>query len=175
MKILISGIAGSGKTSVTKLLAKKLGYNLFSIGSIMREMALERGISLLELSKIAENDKSIDEELDKRQIEIGKKEDNFVMDSRLGWYFIPDAVKVYLDATEEEAAKRILNAKREHETYKDINESLEKVKRRIHSEEKRYKEYYNIDYKDKKNHDIIVNTMDKGVEEVVQEIMKRLD
>ena len=138
----------------------------------MREIAKKRGISLLELSKLAEKDKSIDIELDKRQAELGKKEDNFVMDSRLGWHFIPNSIKVFLDIDINEAAKRIFNEKRQHEQYKDVQESIEKIKARIKSEEKRYREYYGIGYKEKKNYDIIINTTHTSPEEVVDGILR---
>ncbi|PIN81309.1 cytidylate kinase, partial [Candidatus Woesearchaeota archaeon CG10_big_fil_rev_8_21_14_0_10_32_9] len=64
MKITISGNLGSGKSTVAKMLAKDLGYSHYSTGDFMRKMAEERGITLLELGKIAENDSSIDYELD---------------------------------------------------------------------------------------------------------------
>ena len=89
MIITISGIAGSGKSTVAKLLAKKLNYKHYSIGDFMRQIAKERKLTLLELSKQAEKDNSIDKELDKKQIELGKTKDNFVIDSRLGFHFCP--------------------------------------------------------------------------------------
>ena len=56
MIITISGIAGSGKSTVAKLLAKKLNYNHYSIGEFMRDIAKEKNTSLLELSNLAETD-----------------------------------------------------------------------------------------------------------------------
>ncbi len=174
MIITISGIAGSGKSTVAKLLAKRLGYKHYSIGDLMRKIAKERGISLLELSKLAETDKCIDEELDKKQIELGKTEDNFVIDSRLGFHFIPKSIKVFLEVDISEAAKRILKEKREHETYKDVKESIEQIKRRMESEDKRYRKYYNVDYRKRENYDIIIDTTSLTPEEVVDEILKRI-
>ncbi len=172
MIITISGIAGSGKSTVAKLLAKKLHYKHYSIGDFMREIAKERGLGLLELSRLAEKDRSVDEELDKRQIELGKKEDNFVIDSRLGFHFIPKSKKIFLDVDMAEASKRIFKERREHEQYKDIQDSIEKIKTRIGSEDKRYKGYYDIDYKDKSNYDIIVDTTKTKPEEVVEKIVE---
>ena len=91
MIITISGIAGSGKSTVAKLLAKKLNYKHYSIGDFMREIAKQRKTTLLELSKEAEKDSSIDKELDQKQIELGKTQDNFVIDSRLGFHFIKNS------------------------------------------------------------------------------------
>lgn len=49
----------------------------------MRSIADEKGVSLVELSLLAEEDRSIDEELDNKNKEVGKKE-NVIIDSRLG-------------------------------------------------------------------------------------------
>ena len=45
----------------------------------MRDLAKERNLSLEDLGKIAEGDRSIDLTLDKRQIQLGKTEDNFII------------------------------------------------------------------------------------------------
>ena len=42
MKITVSGVVGAGKTTVSKILAKKLNLKRVYIGGLMREMALER-------------------------------------------------------------------------------------------------------------------------------------
>ena len=97
MIITISGKPGSGKSTVAELIAKRLSLKHYSIGNFMREIAKEKGISLLELGKIAEKERWVDDELDKRQIELGGREDGFVIDSRLGFHFIPKSVKIFLD------------------------------------------------------------------------------
>ena len=175
MIITISGIAGSGKSTVAKLLAKKLNYKHYSIGDFMRELAKERNTTLLELSKQAEKDQSIDKELDKKQTELGKTQDNFVIDSRLGFHFIKNSKKIFLEVQLNEAAKRILKEKRQHEQYKDIQESIEKIKTRISSEDKRYRGYYNIDYHNKNNYDLVIDTTNIKPEEVVEKIIKTIN
>src|SRR3989338_7586745 len=102
MIITIAGTPGAGKSSVAKLVAKKLKLKHYSTGDYMRQIALKRNISLMELSKIAEKDKTIDKELDNWQIKSGKTKDNFVIDSRLGFYFIPHSIKVLLLADFDE-------------------------------------------------------------------------
>src|SRR3989338_808503 len=102
MRITISGKAGSGKSTVAKLLSEKLGLKHYSIGDLMRVMAVERGLTLVGLNKLAETDKSIDFELDNKLKELGKAKDNFVVDGRLTAFFIPDAeIKVFLDADDK--------------------------------------------------------------------------
>ena len=167
MKITISGLPGSGKSTVGKALAQKLKLKHVSAGDFQRQMAKDRRISLLELAKIAEKDRSIDDETDNRTIEFGKKEKNFVMDARLAWHFIPDSIKIFLTVSLDEGARRIFNDLRPEEKE---NSSLERVKENIETREKseqlRYKKYYNIDYADSKNYDIVVDTTKLSVVEV---------
>ena len=142
----------------------------------MRQMAEEQGITLLELSKLAEKDKKIDHELDARQINIGKTEDNFVIDSRLGWHFIPNSIKIFLDVTDEEAAKRIFGDKAEARTKEKENNTYEKtlanIKERKESEKKRYREYYNLDYTDKSHYNLVIDTTKINPETVVDKIIE---
>ncbi len=174
MKITISGAVGSGKSTISKLLAEKMGLKHYSVGSLMREIAQKRGMDINELSKIAETDKTIDSELDLRQRQIGK-EDNFVMDSRLGFHFIPDSFKVFLTVDIKEAARRIYDASRKEESYADIDEAVEKLKRRMKSENIRYKEYYNIDFPQKKFFDLVLDTTNLTPDEVVDELLLKIN
>ncbi len=136
MIITVSGKAGSGKSTVSKLLAKKLGLKHYSSGDFMRQMAKERGVTLAELSKQAEQDKgAIDKEIDERQKELGKKENNFVIDGRLSAFFIPNAdFKVFLDCDDDVRAKRILGDDRGTENTNGLKETEEKIKKREDSE-----------------------------------------
>ena len=173
MKITISGKAGSGKSTVAKLLSEELRLNHFSIGDLMRQMAIDKGMSLLELNKKAEKDSSIDFELDNRLRKLGKSKDNFVVDGRLTAFFIPTAdVKVFLDADENIRARRILKHKRQHEKSKDLNETINNIKKRELSEKKRYKKYYGADYCDKKLYNYIVDTTNLTPKQVVKKIIK---
>lgn len=172
MIITIGGMPGSGKSTVAKLLASKLGFKKYSNGEFMRDMAEERKISLLELSKIAEEDRSIDEEIDQRQIELGQTEDNFVIDARLGFHFIPQSIKIMLDADFEERARRILSDKIRNEHNINIQTTKERILTREASERKRYKEYYNLDPSDKKNYDLVIDTTRLEPEIVVDKILK---
>ena len=89
MIITISGAPGSGKTTVARLLAKKLGYRHYSIGDLRGEIALRKGITIDELNKLGEKDPSSDREVDEYLESLGKKEDNLVIDCRMGFHFIP--------------------------------------------------------------------------------------
>jgi len=159
MIITISGMPGSGKSTVAGLVAKKLGIKHYSIGDLMGEIAVEKGISLLELSRIAEKSREIDELLDKKQSNLGNAQDNFVIDSRLGWHFIPGSVKIFLDVDLDTGAKRVYQTKRKDEAENvSLKKTKENILKRIASEKRRYKRYYQLDYFKRANYDYVVDT-----------------
>ena len=172
MIITISGKAGSGKSTVAKEVAKKLNLKHYSIGDLMRQIAKEKNMSLIELSRLAEKDRSIDTELDKKNIEL-REEDNFVIDGRLTAFFSPYAeLKVFLECKDKVRAERILNDKREEEKSRNINALIKKIRQREQSERKRYKNLYDVDYYNKKLYDLIIDTTNLSVKEVVEKIIK---
>lgn len=172
MRITISGKAGSGKSTVAKLLSQKLGLEHYSIGDLMRVMANEKGISLLELNRLAEKDKKIDFELDSRLRQLGKAKDNFVVDGRLTAFFIPDAdARVFLDADDDVRAGRILKDRRQQEKNSSLQETMENIKKREESEKKRYKKYYKVDYLDKKLYNYVIDTTKLSPVQVVEKII----
>lgn len=174
MIVTLSGDAGSGKSTCAKGLASKLGFKHYSTGDLMRQIALEKGLLLHELSKIAENDSRIDDELDKRQIELGKNEDNFIIDGRLSAYFIPSAVKIFLTADIFECAKRIYSAKRESEPVDSIETAISRINERRNSEISRYMSWYNFNPYDLKSYDIIYDSTNKSIDTMINELFEKI-
>ena len=174
--ISIAGDLGSGKSSASDLVAKKLDFKRFSSGDFMRKIALEMGISLAELQSTAEKDKSIDQKIDIEVRKTGEMND-IVMDSRLAFHWIPNSFKVYLELPPEIAKGRILNnlkensLRRQSEDSSTSEEIYEKIINRLESEKKRYKELYGIDHTDKNNFDLVIDTNKNNLEQVVNIIV----
>jgi CMP/dCMP kinase len=146
MIITITGTIGSGKTTVGKIVAEKLKYEFYSMGHVFRDIATKKGITIDELQKIQETDKSIDNEVDDYQRNMGKTKDNFIIDSRLGWHFIPNSLKIYIKTEIGEAARRIFNDPRANEIKAaNIEGLITQIKERYKSEKKRYATYYGVD------------------------------
>lgn len=173
--ITISGKPGSGKSTTGKLLAKKLNYKHYSSGDFMREMAEEQHIDFMDFIKQAEEDPGIDQEIDERQIMLGKQEDDFVIDARLGFHFIPDSVKVFIDADIDKRAERIFNDKIRVEHNATLQKTKENIIKREENEKKRYLAYYNLDPFDKSNYDIIIDTTDISPQQAVEKILSFID
>lgn len=170
--VTISGRPGSGKSLVAKEVAKALGVRHVSAGDFMREMAEERELTILELSKLAESDDAIDLEIDARSARLGDRGESFVMDARLGWHFVPGSVKVFLDVRPEVAAQRIFGAGRKTERENvDLETTIQAIKAREASERDRYARYYDLDYTDHEHFDLVVDTSDLTPEEVVARVL----
>ena len=159
MIITIAGNAGSGKSTAARLVAEKLKFRHYSVGDLMRQIARKRKLTLLQVSKLAEKSRDIDEELDDMQAELGRFERNFVLDSRLGWHFIPKSFKVFLKVDLKEGARRIFDDRRKgEEENKSLKETIENIKKRKASELKRYKKYYNLNPYSRKHYDLVIDT-----------------
>lgn len=176
MIITISGTAGSGKSTVAKLVAEKLDLKHYSTGDFMRQIAKERNLSLEDLNRIAEGDRSIDTALDKRQQELGKNEDNFIIDGRLSFLFIPNSIKIFLDADIKTRAERIwkdikIRGLRKEERADTLREIIDEVRKREASEVKRYEKYYQINPYTHNHYDFIVDTAKVDAHEVVERII----
>lgn len=175
--ITISGLPGSGKSSTANKVAEKLGYKRFSTGDFMRKIALSMNISLMELSKIAEQDNGeIDKKIDDENRKL--KEDNkFVIDSRLAFHFIPESFKIFLDLPLEISKERITSnlktnaLRQESEKAENTEEVYKNITERLESEKKRYLQFYNIDYTNKHNFDLVIDTNKHNLEEVVEIII----
>lgn len=171
MIVSIAGRPGSGKSTVARALAARLGLDHVSAGDFMREMAVEHGVSVLEFGAIAEQDPEIDRAIDGRSRTMGESADDFIIDARLAWYFIPHSIKVFLDVSLEVAAVRIFGDHRGSETENvDLVATMRNIERRAASESKRYDDYYGIDYLDPSNYDLVIDTSALDVDEVVEAI-----
>ena len=176
MIISFSGAPGSGKSTIAQMLADKLAWPRYYIGRIWREMAKKEGVDVATYSKLNENNPDNDKKIDEYQREIGQKEDNFVIEGRTSWYFIPQSFKIYLDVDQEVGAKRIFgslqrkNDRNEADNLTSWQDVLANNKERIASDDRRYRKYYKIDVYNRKNYDYYLDTTDLTPEQVFQSV-----
>jgi cytidylate kinase len=175
MIITISGDPGSGKSTVRNILSKIFNLKKYSVGDMRGKMAIERGMTIDELNKLGEKKEFTDKEADKYQTTLGEKEDNFIIDGRLSYHFIPKSIKIFIKVELEEGAKRIFGDKREDEKKaKSVLEEKERIIERIESDQKRYKKYYGINYQNENNFDIVIDSTNISAEEVARKIIKHI-
>lgn len=162
MIITISGPTGSGKTTVARGLAERFHMRHISAGEVFRRMAEERGLSLLEFSKLAEGDAALDREVDERQRAMAR-EGNAIVDGRLSGWLLEADLKIWLKAPLEVRAARV--AKREGKAY-DV--ALRETREREESELGRYKRIYKIDLRDLSPYHVVLETSLWSAEKIVE-------
>ena len=174
--ISIAGKPGSGKSTTAKLLAETLGLKHYSTGDFFREIGKELGLDVLATNKAAFSRADIDQKVDQRQKELGEQEDDFVIDARLGWYFIPQSFKVYLDLDFQVAAERILQSveperRASEHLPDDPKEYAEHLRERRETESARYEKLYGVNPGDTSNYDLVIDTEGSSPDEIAQRII----
>jgi len=171
MIITISGKPGSGKNTIADILAKRLKLKRYSVGDFRRAMAKKRGMTLAEYNKLGEKSICTDKDADDWQTEIGNKENNFIIDGRLSYHFIPNSIKIFLNVSPKEGSKRIMLENREEEKMKDKKEAIKMWHERMKSDIKRYKKYYNLDPYDAKQYDLVLDTSKFNIKQVSEKVL----
>ncbi len=180
MIISISGAQGSGKSTMAKKLATDLNWPRYYIGELRRNAALKRGMTLAEYNILGEKDPKTDTEVDIYQKKLGEKEDNFIIEGRTSWHFIPHSFKIYIDVEMEIGAERIWkhlqkdNKRNEDSNLNELEDVVESLKNRLESDRKRYLKYYNIDVHNQKHYDFIIDTSKLTIEKAYSLIYKRV-
>jgi len=171
MLITISGLPGSGKTTVARLLAQRLGLPHIYAGDLYRRAAVERGVSLEEFNALSEQDHSIDRALDARMAEYARQ-GNAVLEGRLAGFIAlqesAEALKVFLTASDDVCAQRV--AQREDRNWRAV---LELNRARQRSDALRYRIIYGFDLHDTSIYDLILNSDTQSPEALAEQILAR--
>ncbi len=172
--ICISGMAGTGKSTVAKRLAEKYGLKYYSGGDALRALAVEEGynaasngwwesIEGLKFLERRKEDSSFDKAVDDKLLEYAKQ-GNVLLDSWTMPWLVKDAFKVWLSASEEKQAERI--SVRDKMTVEDSLKALHKKEARTKAI---YKKLYGFSLgTDFSPFDLILDTDNLDAEEVFQ-------
>lgn len=162
--ITISGKPGSGKSSTADKVAEILGYTRHSSGDMVRRVLKKNGMTLEEYNNTATTNHTLDAGIDDELRNLRDQED-IIVDSRLGFYWIPESFKVYLDLDLDVATARIYKDAVNNSARSDVGEgstSLQavsrQVKERMLNEQRRFRKMYNVDPYEKTHFDLIVDT-----------------
>jgi predicted cytidylate kinase len=165
-RITLSGDLGSGKSSVGKRLAATLGIPYYSAGALFRDIGRIDNLDALNTNLAAENNTAIDAQVDARTKEIDRSVPGFVIDSRMAWHFVRNALRVYLAVSRDTAAHRIMGDGRSGETYPNHPAAVAALGERRASEAKRYRQLYRVDIMNLANYDLVVVTDDAALDDI---------
>lgn len=209
MVIAIDGPAGSGKGTVTELLAKELNFTKIDTGAMYRAITweiIQKKVSLEDIERIKEilcnskiefqkervflNQREITNEIRTKEVsnlvsqvshivevrnamvklqrEMGENRDIIMEGRDIGTNVFPHAeVKIYLDASPEERARRRYEQNLEKGISTTYEEVLENVKFRDHNDKTS-----NVGPLRIAEDAVIVDSTDLTIEEVVETIKK---
>jgi len=167
MIITIGGLAGSGTTTAAKILSEKLQIPYLSAGEIFRQMAVERGMDIMEFGKFAEGNDEIDQEIDSRQAQLAKENKNLIVEGRLSAYFVEADLKLWFVAPQDIRIERI--CMREGKTRETVRKE---IITRGKSEATRYQEIHGIDIRNMEVYDIVINSHSFKPEGIAEIILK---
>lgn len=167
--IILNGLAGTGSTTVAKLLSEELGYEHVYAGGIFRQMAKGAGQSIerfmADLADDPDRERTVDEQLIARA-----RQGEVIIESRvLAWLLPQDipAYKVWLTCEHAERVRRI--DKRE-----GTSNAHERIERRERVDEQRYQTLYGIDLSNLQVFDQVIDTTSTLPEAVAKLILDRL-
>jgi cytidylate kinase len=161
MHITITGNLGSGKSTICKILEDKYGFEIYSTGKVQREIARQMNKTTLEMNQLMCSDRKYDTMIDDTTARISRenRDKNIIFDSRLAWHFVEQSFKVFLSVSLDVAADRVMNDNRgQEEKYSTFEEAKEMLVARAATEDKRYKDMYNLEYFNFSNYNLVVDS-----------------
>jgi len=171
--VTVSGLPGSGTSTACRLLQEQLGFRWVNTGQIFREMAKEHGMNLNEFGIYAQNHHEIDEELDRRQLEMARQGE-IILEGRLSGQVLKRGgaagVAVWVDAPEEVRLSRV--------SFRDgltVEEARQFTLTREKLERQRYLEIYGIDLCDLSLYDLVLDSSKLDPQAIADAIISKLE
>jgi cytidylate kinase len=167
--VTISGLPGSGTTTVSRVVADELGLERIPGGEVFRQMAVEAGMTLAEFGEHALTHPEIDVELDRRLTQRAAA-GGCLIESRLaGWNCTQaglHAVRVWVDADEAERARRVAGR-----DGTSVEQAVTDNRDRARLERTRYLEVYGFDLDDRSFYDLVLDSTSTPSTELAEQIV----
>ncbi|MBI3379327.1 cytidylate kinase family protein [Candidatus Gottesmanbacteria bacterium] len=163
--ITVSGRAANGATTLSRLLADKLGWKLINPGEMYRDYAKKNNIPL-EKTDLSEDTYHLD--LDKFIIEKLRQENHLIIESWLSGFDareIPGVFKIFVTCSNDAVrVDRLVN--RDNMT---IDEAIKHMRTREEENLKKWEKLYHTrDFWDPKLYDLIIDTYKNGPTETLE-------
>ena len=179
--ICISGMAGTGKSTLSKKLAEKYHLRYFSGGDVLKDLAKREGYDVSirgwwespEGSKFLNervNDSKFDKAVDDKLLEYAKQ-GNVLLDSWTMPWLLKEGFKIWLEASFEKRVARV--AERDNISVAEAFKMLEE--KEAHTKAI-YKALYGFDLgEDFKPFDFVLDTDNLSADEVFEVLCKVID
>jgi cytidylate kinase len=179
--LCISGMAGTGKSTLAKKLAHKYGLKYYSGGDALKALAAEEGYDTsgrgfwespegLRFLERREKDARFDTAVDEKLLEYAKR-GKVLLDSWTMPWLVKSGFKIWLLASREKRAERV--AKRDKLA---VEEALQMLNEKEAKTKGIYKQLYGFNLgEDFKPFDLVLDTDNLNAEEVFQVLCKVIE
>jgi len=179
--ICISGMAGTGKSTLAKKLAQRYGLKYYSGGDALKALAIEKGCNAsnngwwespegLAFLRQREKDPQFDKTVDEKLLEYAQQ-GNVLLDSWTMPWLLKTGFKIWLLASIEKRAERV--AERDNITVKDALRILKEKEARTKAI---YQKLYGFTLgEDYAPFNLVLDTDNLNAEEVFEALCKVLD
>ncbi len=174
MIITFSGTHGAGKTTTARAVAERLGYEYYSVGAIMRDIAAERNVTIKEFAEHLAREPELDREVDLRTKALSGKT-HLVVDARMGWFFLPNSLKVFVTAPLSVRAARAFADPRKADGFESEYNAASQLEARQEQISQNLVKLYGVDPYQESHFDLVIDTSEKSVDEVVDLIVAALN
>jgi len=174
VQITISGLPGSGTSTLVRRLCDSRLMTALNGGDVFRDEASKRGLSVASFSELCKSEPAVDYALDERLIEsMTESNGPDIIESRLaGWWAYREKIechRVWIEVDIQERLRRV--AKREGDDLRQLEESIIREK----ADRQRYLRLYDIDILSMEPYTTVIDSTNLTVNEVVEAVEEALN
>lgn len=172
--VTVGGLAGTGSSTLSRVLAARLGLDYEYAGGIFREEAARRGLTVEEFNALCEADPAVDRSLDDRQLDL-LRAGGLLLEGRMaGWlaarHDLDHVLTVWVVCDDEERFRRLRG--------RDGGEQEEVRARtlaREASEQDRFRRFHGADILDLDLYDLVLDSTSRSPEDLARDVEAALD
>ena len=174
VEITISGLPGSGTSTLVGRLCESRSLTSLNGGDVFREEAAKRGLSVSSFSELCKSNPAVDHALDERLIQSMKDPNGpNIVESRLaGWWAHREEIechRIWIEVNIEERLRRV--AMREGDDIRRREESMV----REEADRQRYTRLYDIDILSMEPYTAVIDASQLSAEEVLFAVEEALN
>lgn len=168
LTITVTGLSGSGKSTVAEAIALAFKLKTFNAGDLQRQFARQKKITLDQASKILP--RKIDIQMDKAVLEKANQ-GGYVLTGRLAGWTAGDWAdcRVFVDCQKRIRVLRV--ARRDNLT---IKEACKKVSERDQADIKRYQTLYGVNVRKMNIYNLFIRNDKPGKDKIKRETVNKI-
>jgi cytidylate kinase len=172
LTVTVGGLAGTGTSTLCRLLEAPLGVPYRYTGGLFREEAARRGLTLAEFNALGQQDPAVDRALDDQQLAL-LRAGGLLLEGRMAGWLAGEhdtgAFTVWVTCEEHERLRRIVER-----DGGDTAAQRAATRDRERNELERYERWYGADIVDPAGYDLVLDSTSTSPEELVAQVLAEL-